>query len=43
MALANRKVLKEEEAFKRFSNGKRTRKLFPAISVLNPFLLKLMR
>jgi len=43
MAIANRKIMKEEEALKKFSKGKRNRKVFPAISALNPFLLKLMR
>jgi hypothetical protein len=43
IALVNRKILREEEAMRKFSKGKRTRKVFPAISTLNPFLLRILR
>lgn len=42
-AAALRRQLKEQQAFSKFAKGKRNRKFFPAMSVLNPFLLKLMK
>ena len=41
--VAAKRQQREEEALKRFARGRRSRKTFPAMSVLNPFLLKMMR
>ena len=41
--ITQRKQLREEQAFRKFASAKRLHKIYPPISVMNPFLLKIMR